>query len=165
MHVQQALGAGALMQIVDILGDQQELARPLGIEPRKCPVRVIRLDRTELLPPRVVESVHQRRIAAVGLGRAHVFDPVAFPQSIGSAKGRKPAFGRHARAGQNNDVPNVGHAVVYERWGMSATGGKAKLATSQIGRAGHACHRRQSQGAAEATGRPGLCSDLSDLQT
>jgi hypothetical protein len=34
VHVQQALRARALMQVVDILGNEQELPRPFGIEPR-----------------------------------------------------------------------------------------------------------------------------------
>ena len=97
MHVEQPLRARALVQVVDILGDQQQLARPLGVEPRQRVVRRIGLDRSELRPPRVVESVNQRRIAAEGLGRADVLDPMPFPQAVGPAEGREAAFGAKRR--------------------------------------------------------------------
>ena len=79
MHVQQPLRSRAFVQVIDILGDEQQLARPRGIEPRQRPVRGIGLDRAEPRPPGVVECVNQRRIAAKGLGRRHILDAMAFP--------------------------------------------------------------------------------------
>ena len=77
MHVQQSPGPRALVQIIDILRDQQQLARPLGVKPRHCFVRCIGLDRAEVRPPRIVERMHQRGIAPFkvtarvrGLGRS-----------------------------------------------------------------------------------------------
>ena len=101
MHVEQPLRPRALVQVVDILRDEQQLARPLGIEPRERLVRRIGLDRSELLAPRIVESVDQRRIAAESLGRRDVLDTMAFPQAVRTAEGREAAFGRHAGAGQD----------------------------------------------------------------
>ena len=83
MHVEQPLRSGALVQVVDILRDQQQLARPFRIEPRQRLVRGVRLDRRELRPPRIVEGVNQRRIAAERLGRADILDPMALPQAVG----------------------------------------------------------------------------------
>ena len=70
MHMDQPLGAGTLMQIVDILRDQQQLARPFGIQPGERAMRRIGLDRAELRAPRVIESMHQLGIAAKASGVA-----------------------------------------------------------------------------------------------
>ncbi len=67
------------MKVIDILGDDQQPARPFGVEPCQRPVRRIRLDSSELLAPRVIESVNQPRIARERFGRAHIFNPVPFP--------------------------------------------------------------------------------------
>ena len=67
----------------------------------------IRLDGSELRPPRVVEGVDQRGIARERLGRRDVLDPVALPQPVGPAEGREAAFGGNSGAGQDDDVANV----------------------------------------------------------
>ncbi len=36
VHVEQAAGAGALVEVVDILGDDEQLAGPCGVEPGQC---------------------------------------------------------------------------------------------------------------------------------
>jgi glucose-6-phosphate isomerase len=51
------------MQIVDILRDEQQLARPLLVEARQRLVRRIGFDRPKLRPPCIVEGMDQRRIA------------------------------------------------------------------------------------------------------
>ena len=104
MHVEQPLRPGALVQVVDVLGDEQQLARPVGIEPRQRHVRGIRLDRAQLRPPRIVESVDQRRIAPKSLGRRDILDAMSFPQPIRPAEGREAALGRYAGAGQDDDT-------------------------------------------------------------
>ena len=92
MHVQQPLRPGALVQIVDILGDEQQLARPFGIEPRQRLVRGIGLDRRQALP-----AGHRRMSEPArgpgGKPRAcNILDPVALPQSVGAAEGRQAAL-------------------------------------------------------------------------
>src|SRR6185437_12810132 len=93
MHVQQPLRTGALMQIVDVLRDEQQLARPFGIELRQRAVSGIRLRGSKLRAPRIVEGVDERWIAAIGVRGAHVLDPVSLPQTIRATKGRKAALG------------------------------------------------------------------------
>ena len=44
VHVEQPRRPGALVQVVDILRDDQQLARPFGIEPRQRAMRGIGLD-------------------------------------------------------------------------------------------------------------------------
>ena len=104
MHVDQPLRAGALVKVVDILGDQQEITWPFGLEPRKCLVRRVGTDARKFRSPSIVEAVNQCRIPAEGLGRSHVFNAVAFPQAVGAAKGCEAAFGRNAGARQDHDV-------------------------------------------------------------
>ena len=110
MHMKQPLRPGPLVQIVDILRDQQQLARPFRIEPRQRAMRGIGLDGPELGPPRVVECMDQRRIAGEGFGRRDILDAMAFPQPVRPAKGREPAFGGDAGAGQDDDVADTREA-------------------------------------------------------
>src|SRR4029450_10752123 len=106
MHVQQPSRTGALVQIIDILGEDQPFARPFGIELRQCLVRRVGLDLAETRPPRIVELMHQRRVAAVGFGRRHVLDPVAFPQPVSASKGGEAAVGADPGAGQGDAARN-----------------------------------------------------------
>lgn len=108
MHVEKALRAGALVQVIDILGDQQQLSGPFRVEASKRLVGGIGLDGAEPGAPRIVESVNQRRIAGEGLRRRHILDPMPFPQAVGTAEGRKSALRGHSRTRQDDDVPNVG---------------------------------------------------------
>ena len=77
MHVQQPPGAGALVQVVHVLRDQQEIARPAAVEFRQRAVRGVGLHGRigELGAARIVELLHARRIAGEGLRRRHILDP------------------------------------------------------------------------------------------
>ena len=92
MHVQQPRRPGALMQIVDILCDQQQLTRPFGIQSCERLMSGIGLDSSKLCPPGVVEGVNESGIPAESLGRANILDPVALPQSVGATEGRQAAL-------------------------------------------------------------------------
>ena len=92
MHVQQPPGPGALVEIVDILGDDQQLARPFRVEPRQRLVRRIGLDPGEIGAAGVVEGVDQSGIARERLGRGDVLDPMALPQSVRPAEGGEARF-------------------------------------------------------------------------
>lgn len=109
VHVEQPLRAGALVEIVDVLGDDQQVARPCGIQPRERAVGGVRLHLLQPRPPRVVESVDQGRVAPERLRRRHVLDAVSFPEPVGAAEGGEAALGRDAGAGQDHDVPDVAH--------------------------------------------------------
>ena len=93
MHVDEPRGAGAFVKIVDVLRDQQQLARPCVVEPRQRAMRGIGLDLCELRPPRIVECVHELRIAGECLGGGDILDPVPFPQAVSPPERRQPAFG------------------------------------------------------------------------
>jgi len=72
--------AGALVEVVDILGDDRDRARPwkAPLQPRQSKVRGVRFDRPQRGPSQVVEPVHQHRIAPERLRARHILDPVPF---------------------------------------------------------------------------------------
>ncbi len=111
MHMEQPLRPGPFVQVVDILGDDQQLARPCGVEPRQRAVRGIGLDRRERRATGIVETVDEIGILRERLGRAHILDPVPLPQAARPAKGRQPALGGDAGAGQNHQVSDIAHAL------------------------------------------------------
>ena len=108
MHVEQALGAGAFVKVVDVLRDEEELARPFGVEPGQRVVRGVGFDFGQSRAAGVVELVDERRIADIGFGGRDVLDMVAFPQAVGGAERRQAALRRHTRARQHDDVAD-GH--------------------------------------------------------
>src|SRR6476619_5812343 len=82
MHVDQPFRSSALVQVVDILRDQQQLARPLRVEPCERPMRGIRPDRPKLRSTGVVEGMHKRRIAPERLGSRDVVHAMTFPKTV-----------------------------------------------------------------------------------
>ncbi len=109
MHMQQPLRPRALVQIVDILGHDQQVSRPFGIEPRQRDMRGIGLDLLQSRPPRVVKLMHQHGIAHISLGRCDILDPVPLPQPIRRAKRLQSALGADASTSQHDDVSNLAH--------------------------------------------------------
>ena len=105
-------GAGAFVQIVDVLGHQQEIALPARFERGQGTVRGIWLDvvRQQVAPALIVEFVDEGRIAGEGLGRGHVLDAVTRPDAVGVAEGRQPGFLGDAGAGEDDDGGRA-HAV------------------------------------------------------
>ena len=104
MHMDEMLGAGGLMQRVDILGHGQNLAAMLALQPRQRPMRRIRLRLAKMPPAEIVEFMHARGVAGEALGRRHLFEIELRPQAALVAKGAEPAFGRKPGPGQNDDA-------------------------------------------------------------
>src|SRR3546814_5367143 len=69
VHVDQPLRPCALVQVVDILGDDQQRAGPRCIEPGERFVRGVRRLRLERRTPCVVEAVDEVGVAREGIGR------------------------------------------------------------------------------------------------
>lgn len=103
VHVQQAAGAAALVQVIDILRDDQQLAPPFRIEPAERQVGGVGDNLGKPRPAGIVESLHQHGIAGEGLRRRYILHPVAFPQAIEPAEGGHAGFGGNARACQDDD--------------------------------------------------------------
>jgi len=79
MHMEHAPRAGALVEIIDILGDDQQFARPCRIEPRQRLVRGIGPHIVQRPAPCIVEVVNQRRIAREGFWGADILDTMIIP--------------------------------------------------------------------------------------
>jgi hypothetical protein len=109
VHVQHALRPGAIVQVVNILGDQQQLAGPLRVEPGERVVRGIGFDLGEVRAAFVVEAVDQLGVVRERLWRAHILDAMPLPQSAGAAKGGDAGFGGNACAGEDDDVADFSH--------------------------------------------------------
>ena len=109
VHVEQPLRPGLFMQIVDILGDDQQLPRPFRIEPGERAMCGVGLDRRQRRAAGVVEAVDEIRILRERLGRADVLHTVPLPQAARAAEGRKAALSRDAGAGEDDDGAHVGH--------------------------------------------------------
>ena len=99
MHVQQPPRPSTFVQIVDVLRDDQQFARPFSIEPRQREMSGVRLDLAQPRATGIVELMHQRRIALVGLRGRNILDSVPFPQAVGGAKRRQSALRADPRAG------------------------------------------------------------------
>jgi hypothetical protein len=93
--------ARALVQIIDILGDQQKTIAQRLFQPRQRLMRRIGRDlrSLQLAAAVVVKRLHQRRIAGEAFRRRHIFHPMLFPQAIGRAEGFNSRLRRNARAG------------------------------------------------------------------
>jgi hypothetical protein len=115
MHVDQPLGSGALMKVINILRHQEQFAGPSPIEPRERIVGGVRLHCLQVLTSCIIELVHQGRGLPKTLRRSHVFHAVPFPQPIRGSEGRDSAFCRYARAGQDDDVTDVLHQAAIPR--------------------------------------------------
>ena len=109
MHVQHAFRAGPLVQVVDVLGDDQQLAAPFAVEPRQGLVRRVRLGGEDVRPPLVVEPLDQAGIAPEALRGGDFLDRVVLPQSVLGAEGPEAGFGGDPRAGEDDDVACLSH--------------------------------------------------------
>ncbi len=101
VHMNHPAIARALVQIIDILGDQQKTIAQYLFQPRQRLMRRVgRNVRTlQLTTAVIVKRLHQRRIAGEAFRRRHVFHPMLFPQAIGGAEGFNSRLCRNTRAG------------------------------------------------------------------
>ena len=93
-----------LVQVVDVLGDDQEVAAERLLQPGQGEVGGVGLDPGQRGTTLVVEAVDQVRFGGVGLGRRDQHRVVALPQPVCVPEGREPALGGDAGAGQDDDA-------------------------------------------------------------
>ena len=79
VHVEHPFRTGPLVQIVDILSDDQQFARPFRIKPRQRLMRGIGLHVPQPFAPRIIEFLDELRIAEERLRRRHILHPVPLP--------------------------------------------------------------------------------------
>ena len=92
------------MEVVDVLGDQQEVALPAGGEVGEGAVGGVGLDLSKLATAAVVEVLHHGRVAGEGFRRGHVLDAVAHPQAVVGAEGGDAGLGGDAGAGEDDQI-------------------------------------------------------------
>ena len=113
MHVEHAVRAGALVQVVDVLGDDQQLGTailcPFAVEPCQRRMGRIGLRSLNARAPLVVEALDEIGIAAEGLRRRDILHPVIFPQPVLGAEGAQARFGADPGAGEDDDVADALH--------------------------------------------------------
>lgn len=105
MHVHEAPRSRPRMQVVDVLRDQEEAARPRALEARQREMRRVGHDRrvAQLRAPRVVELVDAPRVAREGAGRRDILHPHPRPDPVRVAERGEARFAAHARAGEDDD--------------------------------------------------------------
>ncbi len=114
MHLDQPPAAGAGVQPVHVLRDEEEGAAPvLALQPHQRGVGGVGLHRgvAELRAAGVVEAVHPRRVPAEGVGRGDVLDSDLRPDPVGVAEGGEAALRGDPRAREDDDV----HAAPLKR--------------------------------------------------
>jgi pimeloyl-ACP methyl ester carboxylesterase len=104
MHMEQSPRACPFMQIIDILGHYQQIARPFGIEPSQGFMRGVGPYIFQRSTTRIIETVNHHGITCQCLWRTYVLDAMAFPQPIRSTESREPAFRGNPGAGQDDDI-------------------------------------------------------------
>jgi hypothetical protein len=81
----QSLGSGSLVQIVDVLGDDQNVAGIVPLELGERMMSRVRLCLEQALPPRIVELVHEHRIAGEATSeRSYLVHSPSSPRNVPS---------------------------------------------------------------------------------
>ena len=102
MQVQHLAAAGALVQVIDVLGDDAHVV-VVG-QPGQRVVRRVGLSLEQLAPARVVEIDDQLRIAGKGFRRGHLIHPMPFPQAIAVTEGLQATVGADACTTEDDDA-------------------------------------------------------------
>ncbi len=113
MHMDQARGPGPFVQVVHILRHDQEIARPVPVQPRQRQMGRIGLSFLDILPPHIVEVQNKVRIPRKSLGRCDILNAVLLPKATFASEGVNSAFRAHASARQNNNIANILHVSAY----------------------------------------------------
>src|SRR5690606_10234175 len=104
VHVQHLPRTGTLVEVVDVLGHEQDVVVALVLEARQRQVGRVGHDLAELPPPGVVEALDQVGVARERLGRGDVPHVVPLPQAALVAERPEAGLGRDPGAGQHHDA-------------------------------------------------------------
>ena len=89
-------GAGALVEVVDVLCD--DIDPEVLLELDDGAVAGVGLCLDQVVAALVVEAVDEGGVAGEAVGGGHVHDGIFFPQAAGVAEGGDAALGAHAGA-------------------------------------------------------------------
>ena len=79
VHVEQSLAAGAFVEVIDILGNEEQGARPFGIEPSERGMGGVGLFGLDGGAAHVVEAQDKIGVTSKCLRGGNVLDAVFFP--------------------------------------------------------------------------------------
>ncbi len=111
VHVKQLSRTGTLVQVIDVLRHQQEIAGKFALQPRQCDMRGVRLHVGHAPAAFVVELMDQARGSSLETLRCRhvaVVDPR--PDAVLVAKRVDTGFCRNAGAGEDDDPPQFAQA-------------------------------------------------------
>ena len=116
VHVDEVAAACALVQIVDVLGDEEQVVRDGPLESCERAVRGVGDDGCRGAAPRVVEAQHRVGVALVSLWCRDVLDLVPLPEPAGIAERGHAALGGDAGARQHDDPRHGARFVPGATW-------------------------------------------------
>lgn len=86
MHVDEVVAAGALMKIINVLGDDPDLAVMHLFQARECFVRIVGRGVARRAAALIVEVMNTCGVAAEGGRGGHVFDGISGPDAVSVPK-------------------------------------------------------------------------------
>lgn len=89
MEVEEVFGTGAFVEVVDVLGDEEDVAAVFLFEKGEGEVGGVGMNGAvgETGAAHVVEALDGFGIAFEGFGSGNVLDTVAFPEAVGTTEG------------------------------------------------------------------------------
>ena len=104
VHVEEAGRAGLLVQVVDVLGAEEETIRERGFKARESEMGGIGPGGGSHAAAHGVKVPDEARVAAPGVGRGDLFEAVVAPETSGIAKRGDPTFGAYTGPGKNENT-------------------------------------------------------------
>jgi len=121
VHVVEVLRAGALVEVVYILGAEVEAVGHLAFEIGEGEVAGVGLGRESVSAAHGVEAPDEGWVGVPGFGGGYIFYAMTVPEAAGAAEGGEAALGGDARAGEDEEavLSREGHEVSLGglRWG------------------------------------------------
>jgi hypothetical protein len=99
-----AMGTGALVKVVDVLGAEIEPVAQLPFGLCEGDVGCVRLRSEDIAAALGVEAPDEFGIDVPGFGRCDLLDAIAVPDPSGAPKGSKPALGGDAGTGEDEEA-------------------------------------------------------------
>ncbi len=96
--------AGSLVEVVDVLGHDEQVVADRVLKAGQGPMGVVGFDEVQRGAALVVEAVHEVGVVVVRLRRGDLHRVVALPQSARVAEGRKAALGGDSCSGEDDDL-------------------------------------------------------------
>ena len=109
MQVEHLAAPGPFMEIVHILGDEEELPLPGFLQACEGQMGGIGMDGGQSGSALVVKAVNPRGVGGKPLRRGDIFEPLPLPQAIGIPESGETGFG--GNAGPGKDDEGVAHGI------------------------------------------------------